>query len=94
MATFPAILNDLIDRLSFSFEVQDSSHFSCVQPMRKNRLFLKTLSFGILGSMRNDDDDDSNENDKKAVGLISKTTTLHVHCAFFKFLFHSCTTTT
>ena len=87
MATFPAILNDLIDRLSFSFEVQDSSHFSCVQPMRKNRLFLNTLSFGILGSMRNDDDDDSNENDKKAVGLISKTTTLHVHCAFCKFSF-------
>ena len=56
--------------------------------MRKYRLFLNTLSFGILGSLRNDDGD-GNENDKKAIGLISKTTTLQVHCAFCKFSFPS-----
>ena len=83
----------LICRLSFSFEVKDSSHFSCVQPIRKYRLFLNTVSFGILGSLRNDDGD-GNENDKKAIGLISKTTTLHVHCASCNFLFRRCTTTT
>ena len=62
-------------------------------PAILNDLFLNTLSFEILGSMRNDDGD-GNENDKKAIGLISKTTTLHVHCAFAKFLFRRCTTTT
>ena len=36
----------------------------------------------IPGSLRNDDGD-GNENDKKATGLISKTTTLHVHHAFW-----------
>ena len=34
-----------------------------------------------LGSLRNDDDD-GNENGKKPIGLISKTTTLYVHHAF------------
>ena len=34
-----------------------------------------------LGSLSNDDDD-VNENGKNAIGLISKTTTLHVHHAF------------
>ena len=33
------------------------------------------------GSFSNDDGD-GNENGKKAIGLISKTTTLHVHHAF------------
>ena len=32
---------------------------------------------------------DGNENDKKAIGLISKTITLQVHCAFCKFSFPS-----
>ena len=54
----------------------------------KVRLFLNTLSFGILGSLRNDYGD-GNENDKKAIGLIRKTTTLHVHCAFCTFSFQS-----
>ena len=35
--------------------------------------FVKSLS---------NDDDDGNENGKKAIGLISKTRTLHVHHAF------------
>ena len=35
----------------------------------------------IIGSLSNDDAD-GNENGKKAIGLISKTTTLHVHHAF------------
>ena len=34
-----------------------------------------------LGGLRNDDDD-GNESGKKAIGLISKTTTLHVQHAF------------
>ena len=34
-----------------------------------------------VGSFRNDDGDGS-ENVKKVIGLISKTTTLHVHHAF------------
>ena len=38
---------------------------------------------------------DGNENFNKTIGLISKTTTLHVHHAFiFAFLCHFCTTTT
>ena len=36
----------------------------------------------IIESLSNDDAD-GNENGKKAIGLISKTTTLHVHDAFF-----------
>ena len=35
----------------------------------------------IIGSLSNDDAD-GNKNGKKAIGLISKTTTLHVHHAF------------
>ena len=44
---------------------------------------LGSLSNGllILGSFSNDDDDGS-ENVKKTIGLLSKTTTLHVHHAF------------
>ena len=38
---------------------------------------------------------DGNENFNKTIGLISKTTTLHVHHAFiFAFLCHFCTTRT
>ena len=36
----------------------------------------------MLGSLSNDDVD-GNENGKKAIGLISKTTTLHVTSRFF-----------
>ena len=37
----------------------------------------------ILGSLSNDDDDgDGNENGKKGMDKISKTTTLHLHHAF------------
>ena len=36
---------------------------------------------GILGTLRNDYGD-GNRNVKKAIGLMSKTTTLHVHHAF------------
>ena len=38
-----------------------------------------------LGSLRSDDDDKANV--KKAIGFISKTTTLHVHYAFFVHVF-------
>ena len=40
----------------------------------------------LVGSLSNDDAD-GNENGKKAIGLISKTTTLHVHHAFFVHFF-------
>ena len=40
----------------------------------------------LVGSLSNDDAD-GNENGKKAIGLISKTTTLHVHYAFFVHFF-------
>ena len=42
--------------------------------------------FGLFGSLSNDDGD-GNENGNKAIGLISKTTTLHVHHAFFVHFF-------
>ena len=42
-----------------------------------------TVSLLSLGSFTNDDGDgDGNEDVKKAVGLLRKTTTLHVHHAF------------
>ena len=40
----------------------------------------------IIGSLSNDDAD-GNENGKKAIGLISKTATLHVHHDFFVHFF-------
>ena len=40
------------------------------------------LSFFTLGTLRSNDAD-GNESVKKTIGLISKTTTLHVHHAFF-----------
>ena len=40
----------------------------------------------LLASLSNDDADGT-DNDKKAKGLISKTTTLHVHHAFFVHFF-------
>ena len=45
----------------------------CYQPSRRPRL--------IIGTLRSNDAD-GNENVKKTIGLISKTTTLHVHHAF------------
>ena len=60
------------------------------------------LSLGLLmgtrrseGASATDVDGDGNENGKKAIGLISKTTALHVHHAFFVHFFaRRCTTTT
>ena len=40
----------------------------------------------IIGALRSNDAD-GNENVKKTKGLISKTTTLHVHDAFFVYFF-------
>ena len=53
------------------------------------------IEFAILGSLSNDDGD-GNENDKKTIGLLRKTTTLHVRHAlsFCTFLCRCCTTTT
>ena len=39
---------------------------------------IKLTAADLLESFSNDDGD-GNENGKKAIGLISKTTTLHVH---------------
>ena len=46
-----------------------------------------------LGTLQNYDGDDK-ENAKRAIGLMSKTTTLHVHYAFCTFLYSPVTTTT
>ena len=46
-----------------------------------------TVSLLSLGSFSNDDGD-GNEDVKKAIGLLRKTTTLHVHHAFLYIPFH------
>ena len=46
-----------------------------------------------IGSFSNDDGD-GNQDVNKAIGLLRKTTTLHVHHAFCTFLYRPCTTTT
>ena len=45
--------------------------------------------FALLGTLRSNDTDDNENVRKKTIGLISKTTTLHVHHTFFyiSFLF-------
>ena len=51
----------------------------------------------LLGCFSNDNGDgNGNENAKKAMGLLSKATVLHVHhiCGFCTFLCRHCTTTT
>ena len=47
---------------------------------------LGVVAHRIIGSLSNDDAD-GNENGKKAMGLISKITTLHVHHDFFVHFF-------
>ena len=48
---------------------------------------------GLTGTLRSNDADGS-ENVIKIIGLISKTTTLHVHHTFCTFFSRFCTTTT
>ena len=46
----------------------------------------RSLGYSSIRSLSNNDDDDDdevNENGKKAKALVGKTTTLHVHHAFF-----------
>ena len=52
-----------------------------VSELNEDRLSGPSYRYLLLGSLSNDDGD-GNENSKKAIGLISKTTTLHVHHAF------------
>ena len=52
-----------------------------------------TLQLHIIRDLRSDEGD-GNENFIKAIGLMSKTTILHMHKAFGKFLCRHCTTTT
>ena len=47
----------------------------------------RTVSFSVLIGSVGKGDGDGSENGKKAIGLISKTTTLHVHHAFFVHFF-------
>ena len=49
---------------------------------RENSPFAKWMS----GSFSNDDDDDGNENVKKAIGLLSKTTSLRFFVHFLSLL--------
>ena len=53
-----------------------------------NRLLYRVPDWQIIGTLRSNDAD-GNENVKKTIGLISKTTTSHVHHAFLyiSFLF-------
>ena len=55
---------------------------------KRKALFTAAFTKPKLGTLRSNDAD-GNENVKKTVGLISKTTTLHVHHAFLyiSFLF-------
>ena len=61
-----------------------------VSVIGKKMYFLKSIykvTFEIkIGSLSNDDAD-GNESGKKAISLIRKTTTLHVHHAFFVHFF-------
>ena len=50
--------------------------------------FKHSFFWDIRDCLRNDEGD-GYENHKKAIGLNSKTTTLHVHCAFCKFSFQT-----
>ena len=47
---------------------------------------LKVITGLLSGSLSNDDGD-GNENGEKAIGLLNKTTTLHVHHTFFVHFF-------
>ena len=62
------------------FKVKETSHLSCAQPIRKCRLFLKTLSFGILETreLKNHDDDFVDDD--------GKWDTVHCASAISKFL--------
>ena len=61
----------------------------CEQPFA----FPSSMRFHVMTT--NIQRQDGNENFNKTIGLISKTTTLHVYHAFiFAFLDHFCTTTT
>ena len=47
-----------------------------------------------LGTLRSNDADDNENVKKKTIGLISKTTTSHVHQTFLYISLPFCTTTT
>ena len=66
--------------------------------LEQERFDIRSLSralrnLWLIGTLRSNDAD-GNENVKKTIGLISKTTTLHVHYTFCTFLSRFCTTTT
>ena len=55
-------------------------------PHHRNKAFSRGVTAAILGTLRSDDGD-ANENVKKEIGLITKTTILHVHHTFFVHFF-------
>ena len=57
------------------------------------KLSVREMSVGSF-SNDNGDGDGGNEKVKKAIGLLSKTTSLHVHHTFCTLLCRYCTTTT
>ena len=73
------------------------SEGSTVFMSQERRLFLAADRHNCrdseTGSFSNDDGD-GNQDVKKAIGLLRKTTTLHVITLFCTFLYRPCTTTT
>ena len=66
---------------NFRRERSDDRKYVCCSQTEEIRAPLKTPAGEAIGSFSNDDSDD-NEDVKKAIGLLRKTTTLHVHHAF------------
>ena len=62
--------------------------FVCILCMEETVFLLMFQSKLTIGTLRSNDPD-GNENIEKTIGLISKTTTLHVHhaCLYISFLF-------
>ena len=74
---------------TFFYVLPQVDHRNC----SRDRDVTRDMWSRILGTLRFNDADD-NENVKKTIGLISKTTTLHVHRPFLYISFPFCKTTT
>ena len=81
----------LLRKPKILLENVDNKSLSAVRSGRKSCLVNMTVVLSwwrsrvrIIGTLRSfsNDDGDGNENVKKAIGLLSKTTNLHVHLAF------------
>ena len=76
-------------KIFFPIFLQKRNSFNVI----KTTLMLLPSNLPGKGTFRCDDGD-ANENLKKAIGLISKTTTMHVQHTFRTFLCRRCATTT